>query len=91
MPRSQYARPLRGTQREKATLALLLEATEGFRGQVPLFVIPMDKRELVETLYRLGRAQRGNTYVPGPGSIPAVQRGEPAEFPAGNGLIRQGK
>lgn len=35
---------------EKATLALL-QATERFRGQVPLFGIPMDKRELVETLY----------------------------------------
>lgn len=39
---------------EKATLALLLQATEHFRGQVPLFVIPMDKRELVETLYEWG-------------------------------------
>jgi len=39
---------------EKATLALLLQATERFRGQVPLFVIPMDKRELVETLYDWG-------------------------------------
>lgn len=39
---------------EKATLALLLQATERFRGQVPLFVIPMDKRELVETLYGWG-------------------------------------
>lgn len=39
---------------EKVTLALLLQATERFRGQVPLFVIPMDKRELVETLYAWG-------------------------------------
>ena len=39
---------------EKATLALLLQATERFRGQVPLFVIPMDKRELVENLYDWG-------------------------------------
>ena len=39
---------------EKATLALLLQATERFRSQVPLFVIPMDKRELVETLYEWG-------------------------------------
>lgn len=39
---------------EKVTLALLLQATERFRGQVPLFVIPMDKRELVETLYDWG-------------------------------------
>ena len=39
---------------EKVTLALLLQATEHFRGQVPLFVIPMDKRELVETLYAWG-------------------------------------
>jgi GNAT superfamily N-acetyltransferase len=39
---------------EKATLALLLQGTERFRGQVPLFVIPMDKRELVETLYQWG-------------------------------------
>jgi hypothetical protein len=39
---------------EKVTLALLLQATERFRGEVPLFVIPMDKRELVETLYAWG-------------------------------------
>lgn len=39
---------------EKATLALLLQASERFRGEVPLFVIPMDKRELVETLYDWG-------------------------------------
>lgn len=39
---------------EKATLALLLQATERFCCQVPLFVIPMDKRELVETLYDWG-------------------------------------
>jgi len=39
---------------EKATLALLLQATERFRGQVPLFIIPMDRRELVETLYEWG-------------------------------------
>ena len=39
---------------EKATLALLLQATERFRGEVPLFVVPMDKRELVETLYEWG-------------------------------------
>lgn len=39
---------------EKATLALLLQATEHFRGATPLFVVPMDKRELVETLYSWG-------------------------------------
>lgn len=39
---------------EKITLALLLQATEHFRGAVPLFVVPMDKRELVETLYDWG-------------------------------------
>ncbi|MFI3155625.1 MAG: GNAT family N-acetyltransferase [Methylococcaceae bacterium] len=39
---------------EKATLALLLQATERFRGATPLFVVPMDKRELVETLYDWG-------------------------------------
>lgn len=39
---------------ERATLALLLQATERFRGEVPLFVVPMDKRELVETLYAWG-------------------------------------
>lgn len=39
---------------EKATLALLLQATERFRGAVPLFVVPMDKRKLVETLYDWG-------------------------------------
>ncbi len=39
---------------EKATLALLLQATERFRGEVPLFVVPMDKRALVETLYNWG-------------------------------------
>lgn len=39
---------------ERATLALLLQATERFRGEVPLFVVPMDKRELVETLYDWG-------------------------------------
>ncbi len=39
---------------EKATLALLLQATECFRGAMPLLVIPMDKRELVETLYLWG-------------------------------------
>lgn len=39
---------------EKAALALLLHATERFRGAMPLVVIAMDKRELVETLYRWG-------------------------------------
>ncbi len=39
---------------EKAALALLLQATERFRGSVPLCVVPMDKRELVETLYDWG-------------------------------------
>jgi GNAT superfamily N-acetyltransferase len=39
---------------EKATLALLLQAAERFRGAAPLCVIPMDKRELVETLYDWG-------------------------------------
>lgn len=39
---------------EKAALALLLQATERFRGAVPLFVVPMDKREMVETLYDWG-------------------------------------
>lgn len=39
---------------EQATLALLLQATERFHGATPLFVIPMDKRELVETLYTWG-------------------------------------
>jgi ribosomal protein S18 acetylase RimI-like enzyme len=39
---------------EQATLALLLQATERFRGGTPLFVAPMDKRELVETLYQWG-------------------------------------
>jgi ribosomal protein S18 acetylase RimI-like enzyme len=39
---------------EQAALALLLQATERFRGEVPLFVVPMDKRELVETLYAWG-------------------------------------
>ena len=38
----------------KATLALLLQATERFRGATPLFVVPVDKRELVETLYDWG-------------------------------------
>ncbi|MGZ5007504.1 MAG: GNAT family N-acetyltransferase [Methylobacter sp.] len=36
---------------EKVTLALLLHAAERFRGGAPLIVVPMDKRELVETLY----------------------------------------
>ncbi|WP_333873849.1 GNAT family N-acetyltransferase [Methylobacter sp.] len=39
---------------EQATLALLLQAAERFRGSAPLCVIPMDKRELVETLYDWG-------------------------------------
>lgn len=39
---------------EPAALALLLQATERFRGAVPLFVVPMDKRELVKTLYQWG-------------------------------------
>ncbi len=39
---------------EKVTLALLLQATERFHGEVPLFVVPMDKRELVGTLYDWG-------------------------------------
>lgn len=39
---------------ESATLALLLHATERFRGLVPLFVIPVEKRELVDTLYAWG-------------------------------------
>jgi len=39
---------------EQAALALLLQATERFRGAVPLFVVPMDKREMVETLYQWG-------------------------------------
>lgn len=39
---------------EKATLALLLQATERFQGATPLIVVPMDKRELVETLYDWG-------------------------------------
>jgi ribosomal protein S18 acetylase RimI-like enzyme len=39
---------------EKATLALLLQAAERFQGATPLFVVPMDKRELVETLYDWG-------------------------------------
>lgn len=39
---------------ESATLALLLQATERFRGSMPLVVIPMDKRELVNTLYEWG-------------------------------------
>ncbi|MGZ8234821.1 hypothetical protein [Methylobacter tundripaludum] len=39
---------------EKATLALLLQATERFQGAMPQFVVPMDKRELVETLYDWG-------------------------------------
>lgn len=39
---------------EKAALALLLQATERFRGAMPLFVVPMDRRELVETLYDWG-------------------------------------
>jgi ribosomal protein S18 acetylase RimI-like enzyme len=39
---------------EPAVLALLLQATERFRGEAPLFVVPMDKRELVETLYAWG-------------------------------------
>jgi ribosomal protein S18 acetylase RimI-like enzyme len=39
---------------ESATLALLLQATERFRGEAPLFVVPMDKRELVDTLYEWG-------------------------------------
>ncbi len=39
---------------EPATLALLLQAAERFRGEVPLFVVPMDKRELVDTLYKWG-------------------------------------
>lgn len=28
---------------------MLLQATERFRGVMPLFVVPIDKRELVET------------------------------------------
>lgn len=39
---------------EKVALALLLQATERFRGDAPLFVVPMNKRELVETLYEWG-------------------------------------
>ncbi|MGZ4968929.1 MAG: GNAT family N-acetyltransferase [Methylobacter sp.] len=39
---------------EKTTLALLLQAAERFRGGTPLLVVPMDKRELVETLYDWG-------------------------------------
>ncbi len=39
---------------EQAALALLLQATERFRGATPLFVVPMEKRELVETLYDWG-------------------------------------
>lgn len=39
---------------EKITLALLLQASERFQGATPLFVVPMDKRELVETLYDWG-------------------------------------
>ncbi len=36
---------------KKATLASLLLVTERFRGEVPLFVAPMGKTELVETFY----------------------------------------
>lgn len=39
---------------EKAALALLLHATERFRSATPLFVVPVEKRELVETLYDWG-------------------------------------
>lgn len=39
---------------ESVTLALLLHATGRFHGSVPLVVVPMDKRELVDGLYSWG-------------------------------------
>ncbi|TRW89711.1 GNAT family N-acetyltransferase [Candidatus Methylobacter oryzae] len=39
---------------EKIALALLLQATERFQNATPLFIVPVDKRELAETLYAWG-------------------------------------
>ncbi|MCX7092841.1 MAG: GNAT family N-acetyltransferase [Methylobacter sp.] len=47
---------------EKAALALVLQASERFRGATPLLVVPMDKRELVETLYDW-RARNVETHL----------------------------
>ena len=39
---------------EKVALALILQATEYYRGALPLLVVPMDKRKMVCTLYDWG-------------------------------------
>ena len=39
---------------EAEMLALLCRELERFRGEAALAVVPMDKRQIVETLYRLG-------------------------------------
>lgn len=39
---------------ETAALALILQATEYYRGAVPLLVVPMDKPAMVHTLYAWG-------------------------------------
>jgi hypothetical protein len=50
------------TKSEKAALALLLQASFRFQNLSPLVMVPMDKRELVETLYEWG-ARNAETHL----------------------------